>query len=161
MGGLWWAVPTLQELYCTVRASEEIALDILVRRNSQDGFCAQALVDVQRHRIYGEGFRFLFARPFKPRFAVFQGVGEDFDFVVGESVPCLFEEFGDSVGIAGVVESQAGWQVRVVGVFLLWGFAEFALGSNAGGRVVASGGVVVAVVLDFGGLGGAVVSCHG
>ena len=107
---------------------------------------------MQRHRINGEGFCLLFARPFEPRGAVFQGVGEDFDFVVGESVLCLFEEFGDLVGVAGVVESQDGRQVGVVGVFLFGLFAEAAVGSDAGGRVVSSGGGVVAVVLDFGGL---------
>ena len=64
------------------------------------------------------------------------------------------------VGASGVVESEDGRQVGVVGVFLSWCFAESALGSDGGGRVVSSGGVVVAVVLDFGGLGGAVVSCH-
>ena len=38
----------------------------------------------------------------------FQGVGEEFDFVVGEPVLCFFEEFGDLVGGAGVVESEDG-----------------------------------------------------
>ena len=89
-----------------------------------------------------------------------QGVGENFDFVVGKSVLRLFEEFGDLVGIAAVVESEDGRQVGVVGVFVLWSFAEPPVGGDAGGRVVSSSGVVVAVVLDFGGLGGAVVLCH-
>ena len=118
-------------------------------------------MDVQRHRINSEGFCLLFARPFEPGGAVFQGVGEDFDFVVGKSVLRLFEEFGELVGVAGLVESEDGRQVGVVGVFVLWSFAEPALGGDAGGRVVSSGGVVVSVVLDFGGLGRAVVLWHG
>lgn len=115
---------------------------------------------MQRHRIDCEGFRLLSARPFEPWFAVFQGIGEDLDFVVGESVLRFFEEFGDLVGVAGVVESEDGRQVEVVSVFLLGFFAESAVGGDAGGRVVSSGGGVVAVVLDFGGLGGAVVSWY-
>ena len=107
-----------------LRVGKQFALDILACRDSQDGFCAYSFVDMQRHRIDGEGFCLLFARPFEPRGAVFQGVGEEFDFVVGESVLCLFEEFGDLVGVAGVVESEDGRQVGVVGVFLLWSFSR-------------------------------------
>ena len=79
---------------------------------------------MQRYRIDGEGFRLLFSSPFEPRGAVFQGVGENFDFVVGKSVLRLFEEFGDLVGIAAVVESEDGRQVGVVGVFVLWSFSR-------------------------------------
>ena len=50
--------------------------------------------------------------------AVFQGVGENFDFVVGKSVLRLFEEFGEFVGCSGFVESEDGRQVGVVGVFV-------------------------------------------
>ena len=81
-------------------------------------------MDVQRYRIDGEGFRLLFACPFEPGGAVFQGVGEDFNFVVGKSVLRLFEEFGEFVGCSGFVESEDGRQVGVVGVFLLWSFSR-------------------------------------
>ena len=143
-----------------LRIGKKLALDILACRGSQDGFCAQALVDMQRHWIDGEGFRLLFACPFEPGGTVFQGVGEDFDFVVGKSVLRLFEEFGELVGCPGFVESEDGRQVGVVSVLLLGLFADPPVGGDAGGRVVSSSGVVVSVVLDFGGLGGAVVLWH-
>ena len=79
---------------------------------------------MQRYRIDGEGFRLLFSSPFEPGGAVFQGVGEDFDFVVGKSVLRLFEEFREFVGCAGFVESEDRRQVGVVGVFLALGFSR-------------------------------------
>ena len=116
---------------------------------------------MQRHRIDGEGFRLLFARPFEPRGTVFQGVGEDFDFVVGESVLCLFEEFGEFVGclrfrrIGGRAAGGGCRRIRALE------FRAAPRGRRCQREGCFFGWRVVAVVLDFGGLGRAVVLCHG
>ena len=51
---------------------------------------------------------------------------EDLHLIGGERSPlCLLEQFGEVVGVAILVESQTRWQVRVIGVFRFWFFADF------------------------------------
>ena len=81
-------------------------------------------MDMQRNRINGERFRLLFARPFEPWAVMTQCRCEDLHLIGGERSPlCLLQQFGEVVGVAVLVESQARWQVRVIGVFLFRFFA--------------------------------------
>ena len=79
-----------------LRVSEKMSLDILARRNSQNGFLRSsargyAAPPDRRRRI---------SPPVCPAHSShgarsFKASAREFDFVVGESVPCLFKKFGD------------------------------------------------------------------
>jgi hypothetical protein len=62
---------------------EEAAIDVFTGGDFQDGLGADALVDVERYGVDGEGFLLALAGPFEPWFVDAQGCGEDLGFVGG------------------------------------------------------------------------------
>ena len=62
---------------------EEAAVDVFAGGDFQDGLGADALVDVKRYGVDGEGLLLALAGPFGPRFVDAQGGGEDLCLIGG------------------------------------------------------------------------------
>ena len=132
-----------------LRVGEHRPVYILPRGDFQNGLRADALVDVQRHRIHRERPGFAFARPFEPRLVLSQRLGQRPRFGLIQWPPRgLGQQLGQLVGGARGIKAQHRRKPRTVAVLGLRQQRNVALGRDLGRRVVLPGGLGMAVVCD-------------
>jgi hypothetical protein len=103
----------------------------------QDGLGGDALVNVQRHRIYGETLGLLLDSPLQPGLMRSESVGQNLDLCICKGT--LFgngQQLRELVSTACVIEAQTGWQMRTVGIHNLGRAFHHSLCRQPGRRVV-------------------------